>query len=417
MVQSAAILSTGDELTTGRVVDTNAAYLADQLLDLGIEVPLIVTVGDRREHLRQALSQALWAADLVIMTGGLGPTSDDLTREVVSEFLSCPLIRNEGEEIKLERLFRSRGRIMAPNNLKQTFFPQGSEIIPNPIGTAPGFWISFEHNGCRKHLAALPGVPREMELMVRETLLPQIRRLSPERSILIQPFKLIGLSESELDRMVAETISGEGLRISFRANFPDLTLKIRVEGEENRPALEAASNQIRERLKHHIYAEREVDMETVVALRLMELEASLAVAESCTGGMLCERLTRVPGSSRFLKLGNVAYSEDAKRTEIGVSKTSLADFGAVSQAAAEEMADGVRRRCDADFGLGITGIAGPGGGTETIPEGTVWIGLATRKGVESKRELFRGERQMVRLLASHMALNWLRLKTAELVCG
>lgn len=414
MVKNVAILNTGDELTTGRVVDTNAAYLADHFLDLGLSVSTILIVGDHREDLLRALRQALEAADLVVMTGGLGPTSDDLTREVVSEFLSRPLLRSQEEEKRLERLFQSRNRAMTPNNLKQAEFPAGSEVIPNPLGTAPGFWIAFEHQGLSRHLAALPGVPREMESMARGTVFPKVRQLTPGRSILVQVFKLVGVTESELDVAVSESVAGDEFKISFRANLPDLTLKLRVEGEENRPILKDASERIRQRLKERIYAEDEIDLETVVALQLMDLGATLAVAESCTGGMVCERLTRVPGSSRFLKFGVVAYSEEAKRTQIEVRDETLASWGAVSRDTAAEMAEGVRRKCNADFGLGITGIAGPDGGTEMTPKGTVWIGLATRKGVESVHMLFPGERQMVRLLASQLALNTLRLKIREM---
>ena len=412
MIKTAAILSTGDELTTGKVVDTNSAFIADRLFSMGINVAAVLKVGDDREALLWAMREAADLGEIIIGTGGLGPTEDDLTSEVVAEFLRCPLVQNEEIAAALRKRFEARRIPWTANNLKQALFPQGAEILPNPVGTAPGFRVSFGEN---KTLSWLSGVPQEMTAMFDLAVMPWIVAMrGGQDQIFSQAFKVYGLTESNLDDLVKPIGLEPGIKLSFRAHYPDLTLRVTVAGasEEQRRFIETCKR-IRLILGSHIYAEGDTTLEQWVGQLLSERHRTLALAESCTGGLISHRITGIAGSSAYYLGGVTSYANDVKVKLLGVTPATLEKYGAVSQETALEMSHGIRERIGADFGLSVTGIAGPGGGTPEKPVGTVWISIAQAKNHEAKLFQFHGDRERIVLGTSQAALNWLRLALLE----
>jgi nicotinamide-nucleotide amidase len=412
MIDRAVILSTGDELITGRVVDTNSAAIADRLFSAGVGVAATLKVGDDREKLLWALHQARDLGDLVIGTGGLGPTADDLTTELVAEFLDRKLKQDEQVAAALKRRFESRGIAWTANNLKQAQFPEDSTIIPNPLGTAPGFLVSL---GEGKTLIWLSGVPQEMMAMLDETVMPWVQQQRTEApQISACTFKIHGLTESKLDDILKPLDLGSEARLSFRAHYPDLSLRLTVKGgRESQRILGGLRQQIRKLLGTYIYAEGDITLEEVIGQLLLEKQLTLALAESCTGGYLSHRITRVAGSSAYYYGGAVTYSNDAKMDFLGVHSTTLEQHGAVSREAALEMSSGIRDRTGASIGLSVTGIAGPSGGTPEKPVGTVWISIAQSNRHEARLFQFHGERERIILGTSQAALNWLRIVLLE----
>jgi len=412
MIKRAAILSTGDELTTGKVIDTNSAFIADRLFSMGIKVAAVLKVGDDREALLWAMREAADLGEIIIGTGGLGPTEDDLTSEVVAEFLGCPLVQNEEIAAALRKRFEARRIPWTANNLKQALFPQGAEILPNPVGTAPGFRVSFGEN---KTLSWLSGVPQEMTAMFDQTVMPWIVAMrGGQDQIFSQAFKVYGLTESKLDDLVKPIGLEPGIKLSFRAHYPDLTLRVTVAGasEEQRRFIETCKR-IRLILGSHIYAEGDTTLEQRVGQLLSERHRTLALAESCTGGLISHRITGIAGSSAYYLGGVTSYANDVKVKLLGVTPATLEKYGAVSQETALEMSHGIRERIGADFGLSVTGIAGPSGGTPEKPVGTVWISIAQAKNHEAKLFQFHGDRERIILGTSQAALNWLRLALLE----
>jgi nicotinamide-nucleotide amidase len=407
MIKEAVILSSGDELMTGRVVDTNSSYIADRLYSLGLDVVAMLKVGDTKQRLLWALQRALELGNLVIGTGGLGPTADDLTTEVVAEFLGRRLKMDDHVAEALKRRFESRGLPWTTNNLKQALFPEGAEIIPNPAGTAPGFRVATER---RKYLIWLSGVPREMEAMMKESVLPWVAQESLSGDeISSSTFKIYGLTESRLDDILKPVSLPQEARLSFRAHYPDLTLRLTVRGgKEREKSFSELTGRIRELIAPYVYGEGDVTLEEIVGLLLGEKGWTLALAESCTGGYIGHRITRVPGSSVYFKNGVIAYSNESKMRLLGVNKATLEQHGAVSRETALEMAEGVRAQSQASVGLSVTGIAGPTGGSAEKPVGTVWVGVARGNQSDARHFRFQGERERVILGASQAALQFLR---------
>jgi nicotinamide-nucleotide amidase len=407
MIDRAAILSTGDELTTGRIVDTNANWLADKLFELGIDVVSVLTVGDYPDRLEWAWRQALSQADLVISTGGIGPTADDLTSETVARVLGVPLVEHAESADRIRRFFAAVGRDMPLNNLRQALIPQGAEIVPNPLGTAPGYRAS--QGG--KHVVILPGVPREMKPMVDDTVIPWIRAQRGGDVYLARVFQTFGVTESGLDELVAGVVDPAEGRVSFRASFPEVSVRVVVHGEpaaaERR--LVDVGDKLRAAIGEFCYGEgAATTMEGVVGELLRQKGRTVATGESCTGGLVSNRLTNVPGSSAYVRGGVVAYANEAKQTLLGVSETTLRVHGAVSEETAGEMAVGARRALGADIAVSTTGIAGPDGGTKEKPVGTVCFGLATPDETITMRHQLWGTRDWVKLVASQIALEWIR---------
>ncbi len=411
MIATAAILSTGDELTTGRTLDTNANFIADKLVAAGVDVVAIMVVGDYPERIAWAWREAMRLADVVISTGGLGPTADDLTTETVAQVTGRGLVLDHEVGDRIRRMFEAMGRVMPENNLKQAQFPEGAIIISNALGTAPGFRLEVTGESGPRHLIVLPGVPREMKPMIEEQVIPWIQQARGGDEVYVSHvFQTFGISESALDELVAGCVTPDEGRIAFRAAFPQISLRLTVHGP---PAsapqrLEHLAARLRDRIGTYAYGEGDTTMEAVVGDLLKQRRLTLGLAESCTGGLVGHRLTNVPGSSNYLKGGIVAYANEVKEQSLGVSAATLAQHGAVSEEAAREMATGARRALGTDLGLAITGIAGPDGGTPDKPVGTVCFALATASTVYHRRYQLWGTRDWVKLLSSQIALDWVR---------
>ena len=413
MIEKAIILSTGDELTTGRVIDSNSAAIAERLFAMGVEVAAVLKVGDDKDKLIWALSQALALGDLVIGSGGLGPTSDDLTSEVVAGFLGCKLQQDKQVAEQLQQRFKDRGITWSANSLKQAMFPEGSKIISNPLGTAPGFQVSI---GPDKTLMWLSGVPQEMLAMLHEAVLPWIERQQGETIKTFScTFKLHGVTEGRLDEMLKPVNLGGHARLSFRAHYPDLSLgmTLRTDDPDGSVSFETIKNEIRAILGKHIYAEGDKTLEEIVGRLLLDKHQTLALAESCTGGYISHRVTRIAGSSAYYYGGAVTYSNEAKIRLLGVRPETLEKHGAVSRETALEMSAGIKERSGANFGLSVTGVAGPAGGSTAKPVGTVWVSIAQSERHEAKLFKFAGDRERIVLGTSQVALNWLRTSLLE----
>ena len=411
MIQTAAILSTGDELTTGRTVDTNSNFIADKLVSAGFDVVSVMVVGDYPERITWAWREALRQADVAISTGGLGPTADDLTTETIAQLTGRKLILDVAVAERIRQMFEAMGRVMPENNLKQAQFPEGAEIIANALGTAPGFRLDLETEHGRRHLIVLPGVPREMKPMLEEQVLPWLQKNRGSNDVyLSHTFQTFGISESALDELVAGCVASEEGRIAFRAAFPQISVRLTVHGEpgDAPQRLATLADRLRQRIGTFAYGEGDTTMEATVGQLLKSKGLTLAVAESCTGGLVGNRITNVSGSSAYMRGGVIAYANDIKERELGVSRTTLEEHGAVSEPTAAEMASGVRQRLNADIGLSITGVAGPDGGTPDKPVGTVCFGLASSDKVFTRRYQLWGNREWVKLLSSQVALDWVR---------
>jgi nicotinamide-nucleotide amidase len=411
MITTAAILSTGDELTTGRTVDTNANFIAEQLVAAGLDVTSIIVVGDYPARMSWAWHAALRQAQLVISTGGLGPTADDLTSETVAAVAGRPLVVDQAVANRIRQMFEAMGRVMPENNLKQAQFPEGAVILPNALGTAPGFRLDLETPHGARHLIVLPGVPREMKPMLEEQVLPWLQQArGTDEVYLSHVFQTFGISESALDELVAGCVApGEG-RIAFRAAFPQISVRLTVHGP---PALApqrltALAARLRVRIGAYAYGEGDTTMEAVVGDLLTRSGLTIALAESCTGGLVAHRLTNVAGSSAYMRGGVVAYANAIKQQSLGVRADTLARWGAVSVETAAEMAAGVRQALSSDIGLAVTGIAGPDGGTPDKPVGTVCLALAAPGAAYQRRYQLWGTREWVKLLSSQVALDWVR---------
>lgn len=410
-IQRAVILSTGDELTTGRTADTNASFLADQLVTAGIDVVAILVVGDYPERMAWAWRQAMQQAELVVSTGGLGPTADDLTTETVSALTGRRLILDQAIAQRIRQLFEAMGRTMPENNLKQAQLPEGAVVLPNALGTAPGYRLDVATEHGRRHLIVMPGVPREMKPMFVEQVLPWLQAARGGREVyLSHTWQVFGLSESALDELVAGAVDPAEGRVAFRAAFPQISVRVTVHGApgEAESRLAAAAARLRERLGDHCYGEGDVTLESAVGELLTSRGWTIAVAESCSGGLIGHRLTNIPGSSAYVLADLVTYSNAMKQSLLGVRQATLEGHGAVSLETAAEMAAGARRVGAATLGLAVTGIAGPTGGTEEKPVGTVCLGLATESGTYTRRYQLWGNREWIKLLTSQIALDWIR---------
>jgi nicotinamide-nucleotide amidase len=417
MIERAVVLSTGDEIMTGKVVDTNSNYLADKLVENGIDLVSVITTGDLPARLEWAWRTAIGMSDVVISTGGIGPTVDDLTTETVARIAGVKLVRDQASVDHMKRLFATINRVMPENNLKQADFPEGAEVIPNPLGTAPGFRMPITLDGHSSQLIVLPGVPREMKPMMENWVIPWIQKnRGTDKVIAMRIFQTFGMSESALDEAVAGLIGPEEARVGLRASFPQISLRLTVEGKpgEAEPKLEELAGRVRTKLGEFLFAEGEISMEEVVGQLLTKRNLKLAVAESCTGGLIGHRLTNVPGSSNYLLGDFVTYSNEVKHDTLGVTEKTLNTVGAVSEECVREMAAGARRRTGADVAIATSGIAGPDGGTPDKPVGTVCIALDSERQQTSRRYQFRGTRDWVKLLSSQVALDWIRRFSLDL---
>ncbi|HHT68054.1 MAG TPA: competence/damage-inducible protein A [Firmicutes bacterium] len=405
----AELIMVGTELLLGEIVDTNATFLARNLADLGIDVFFKSTVGDNRERVGGVLTEALKRSDVVIMSGGLGPTDDDLTREVVSEVMDAPLVEDQEVLRDLEEWFAERygNADMPRHNRKQALFPSGSRVISNPVGTAPGFWVEREG----KVVVALPGVSQELKAMFSESVLPALMQKGTGEMLVTRNLHFAGIGESNLEEILEDLLreqSNPTLALYASGGTVRVRMAVKAETREAGLALMApVETEIRRRTKEYLYGVDGQSLEQVVAEILLQKKLTLALAESCTGGLIGHRLTNVSGSSGFLDRGYVVYSNQAKMDELGVKQSTLEEFGAVSEQTAREMAEGARRAAKTDLGLAVTGIAGPTGGTDSKPVGLVYISLASNGDTIVQRHLWKGTREQIKNRAALMALRLL----------
>lgn len=406
----AEVVSVGTELLLGQIVDTNAAYLARVLSDLGISLYRRTTVGDNMERLVAALRQALADADVVITIGGLGPTMDDITRDGLAEAMGDTLHTDPEIAERLRQFFTSRGMTVLESNLRQALVPAHGRAIDNPNGTAPG--LLFEKES--KIGIALPGPPNEFIPMVDNHVVPYLRQKTGNvgtiRSLVL---RIAGMGESQVEDKVKDLMLDSNPTVAPYAKVGEVHLRVTAKAdtaeEADRMIAERAAL-VRARLGEAIYGENDDPLEKAVVAVLKEHGKTVATAESCTGGLVAQRITDISGSSAVFLGGVVAYSNAAKTAFVGVPAEMIARVGAVSPEVAQALAEGARSRFGADYGIGITGIAGPEGGTPEKPVGLVYIGIAYPGGCEVDKSNYIGSRQIVRYRASQTALNMLRLR-------
>jgi nicotinamide-nucleotide amidase len=405
----AEIIAVGSELLTPDRMDTNSLFLTEELNKLGIEVVRKTIVGDHRELLAEAFRDALNRVPLIIASGGLGPTEDDLTRETLAEVLGRKLRRSEEILRAIEARFRSFGREMPEVNVRQAMVPEGAEPLDNPRGTAPGLWIE---DGNRM-IALLPGPPRELQPMFLEKVVPRLeRQLSGTRMLHVE-LRVTGLGESLVDQRIKPIyMRFPEVQTTLLSAPGEIQIHLRMwtaEEEHAKKTLAEIERGFDIALADHIFSRDGSPLEQVVARLLTTNHASIAAAESCTGGLLAERLTSIPGSSSYFVGGVVCYSNELKTAWADVPPELILTKGAVSSEVAIALAEGIRRRASSTFGIGITGIAGPSGGSEEKPVGTVHIALAGPNGVKERRARFPGDRETIRFHASQAALDLVRL--------
>jgi len=412
-MKKAAIVSVGNEILSGRTVDTNAAYLGREFLSAGVPVASAYTVGDDVDLIVRALKLAALDADIVLATGGLGPTDDDVTRQAFAEFLGVELQLRAELLDKLEDFFARRGLEMPEKNRIQAHIPAGATPLPNNRGTAPG--IMAETDG--KVFAALPGVPSEMKQMFSESVLPQLEQLTSGQAVVVQRLKCYGADESAIAEMVGPLMQrGRNPLINCTVKHGEITLHVVAMAKSRQEAQKIADEDVetlRNLLGDLVYGTGEQTLAEAVGLDLARRGRMVALAESCTGGLLAELLTDFSGASRYFTHGWITYSNRAKTGQIGVPADLIKRHGAVSEEVAQAMARGARRQARADYAIGITGIAGPDGATEQKPVGLVYICVDSDEKSEVNCCRFSGDRSSVRRRAAQTALNMLRLQLKD----
>ncbi|HHW60378.1 MAG TPA: competence/damage-inducible protein A [Syntrophomonadaceae bacterium] len=405
----AYIISTGTELLLGSTLDTNSVFLSRRLNDLEIRVVGKSIVGDNQEMLARAFQLAMASADLIISTGGLGPTLDDLTKTVLCDTLGCKLEQRPEEVERLRSFFSERQREMPDSNLKQAMFPEGARVLPNQRGTAPGMYLKREG----KVFVLLPGPPHEMEAMF-EDVIPLLKQEYQGllKKSLSKTIRVFGPGESKIEAMLKPILQNQtGVSMALLAQEGEVCIRVssqQEKPEESQVVLDEAVAALSARLGDYIYGYDDDTLVHVVSKLLKEKRKTVALAESCTGGLLSKLMTDLPGSSAFFWGGICCYSNQAKVKLLGVSADTLEQFGAVSKETAQEMARGIRLRAGTDYGIGITGLAGPDGGSPAKPVGRVYISLAGEKDCFVKPMHFVGSRDAIRMLAAKTALDLLR---------
>jgi len=414
---NAEILATGDEIRSGALVDTNSAYIADKLETAGIVVRRHGCVGDDLNTLAAVLREIAARADIGVVTGGLGPTTDDVTAEAAASAAGMDLVEDEKALAMIEAFFKTRNRVMTPSNRKQARIPRGAKTLYNPVGTAPGFRLRIED--CTFYF--LPGVPPEMRRMLAAEVLPDIEKTVGDgrTNCLVRNISTFGLTESVTGEKVAGVVRQfPEIKLGLRAKFPEIHVKLYLQGDDRdhvEKTLDAAAAWVNARIGKYVLSTEGKGMPHVVGNLLREKRATLAVAESCTGGRIANWITDVAGSSDYFLFSGVSYANAAKVDILGVSPQTLDACGAVSEKTAREMAVGVRRIAGATYGISTTGVAGPGGGTEEKPVGTVCVGLAMPEKAVGKRFFFPfGKRSMNKSMFAMAALEMLRRELLSL---
>jgi len=408
----ATLLTVGDEILIGQIVNSNAAWLGEQLGLVGVEVARMETVGDDVRVIRLAVARGFETGDLVVVTGGLGPTHDDVTREAVATSFNVPLVFQPDVMAEVERVFIERRWDLPEANRKLAEVPDGFEPLPNPKGTAPGLWGIREVAGRMQRLVVLPGVPYEMKAILREHVLPRLVELS-DTVVLHKTLLTVGKGESSLAEQLGDMsdVLANGISLAYLPGAGIVRLRVSAKGDD-REAVQAGMDRAVERLRNdlgdRIFGEDGDTLEGVVGEMLLKRGLTIAVAESCTGGSVASRITRIPGSSRYFLGGVVAYANSVKIRQLGVSEVDLEEQGAVSEPVVRQMAEGVRDALGADIGVATTGIAGPEGGTSEKPVGTVWLGYADARETCAVRLQLSRDRAINNGLSTTAALNLVR---------
>ena len=405
---SAEIIAIGSELLTPTKTDTNSLWLTGKLNEIGIAVKLKTVVGDDQRRLEETIRDALTRSDIVISTGGLGPTEDDITRTVSARAIGRELVYHDALEMDLRERFAKWGREMPEINKRQAFIIEGAEILPNPNGSAVGMAVGIGG----KFFVILPGPPRENQPMFEDFILPKLRRAAGEIYVKRRILRVGGIGESAVDEAIAPIYKKfQSVETSILFNKSEIEIHLAAQSPSETEAdavLEELAGKIAEKLGVAVFSKNGELMEEIVGKLLRDNGKTLSVAESCTGGLIGERLTDIAGSSAYFMQGVIAYANEAKINTLKVAPATIEKHGAVSAEVAEEMAKGMREMADTDYAISVTGIAGPDGGTDTKPVGTVFIGYADDSQVKSFKAILPGDRYLIRWRASQTALDYLR---------
>jgi nicotinamide-nucleotide amidase len=408
-IKKASIISIGNEVLSGHTVDTNAAHIARRLRAVSVPVVSIHVASDEIGTIKRVLNLAAGEADVVVITGGLGPTDDDLTRQAMAAFLGVELVLHGDQLARIRQFFDRRGVAMPARNAIQAHIPAGARVIENEVGTAPG--VEAEKGDVV--LFALPGVPWEMEQMLEAHVLPRVREIAKSQAIVTRRLKCFGAGESTIAEMIGDAMQrGRNPLVNCTVHAGVIALEVVATSSDPSQAEDMAAREeasLRQALGKLVYGVDDQTLAEVVGEKLAQGGKTLAVAESCTGGLLAKLITDVPGSSRYFVCGWVTYSNESKSRQLGVLPALIETHGAVSEQVAVAMAQGARYNAGADFAVGITGIAGPEGGTEHKPVGLVYIAVSSRDSTDISRYVFPHDRSAIRLRAAQTALNLLRL--------
>ena len=402
----AAIISIGNELLNGKTVNKNATVIAAKLYEIGVETVTVLTIRDDAAAIQEALDLALQKAEVVISTGGLGPTHDDITKKVIAEYFRSPLKLDEAILHKIQEKFRRRGSEMPSINRNQALVPEKARLIENPVGTAPGLLFELDNHW----VFVLPGVPREMQAMMENFIVPYLKEKGHLPEIQVHFYRTTGIAESRIYQLCHDFFTQyPEYEIAFLPKFTGVDIRIAVKANSPEASRFAAFEQeLYKRIGKYIYTKGDEELEAVVGKLLKENGYTISVAESCTGGLVQDRLTNVSGSSEYFLGGMVTYSNKSKMQFLGVKETSLQQFGAVSDVVAREMAVGVRQVMGTTFGISTTGIAGPTGATPQKPVGLIYIGLATPDTILTRRFVFTNDRRLNKELGAQAALEIVR---------
>jgi nicotinamide-nucleotide amidase len=411
---NAEIIAVGSEMLTPHRIDTNSLYLTEQLNLLGIDVVFKSIVGDNLRRLVAAAQHGLFRSDILVFSGGLGPTEDDLTREAVAEALGLSLQRDPEIIAKLEKRFADRGWKMTPNNAKQADVLEGATVLPNPNGTASGQWLSGEFEGRERIVILLPGPPHEMKALFEQEVRDRLRAKVPPAHLFTRTLKVAMLGESAVDARVAPIYKRyPDVETTILAGAGEIELHFKTRAttlEAAQTRADEVADLVEVELDDAVYSRDGQSLEQIVGYWLQMRNATLSVAESCTGGLLAERITSIAGSSRYFVGGAVVYSNNLKAEFAGVPAEMIERHGAVSREVAAALAEGIRYRCESTLGVGVTGVAGPGGGSPEKPVGLVFHAVASDTGTEIVERNFPGDRKRIRRFASTMALDMVRRK-------
>lgn len=403
---NAEVITVGTELLLGQIIDTNSVYLSRKLAEIGVNLYYRTTVGDNTDRLKSAIDIAIKRADIIILTGGLGPTVDDITRQAISEYTGKKLIFENEILLKIDEFFKNRNIIMPECNKIQAYIPEGAIVIENRVGTAPGFIIEYQS----KTIIAMPGVPREMQPMMESTVIPYILQKSGYMKNIIKykTVKVTGLPESGVNDRIKDLFETlENPTIGVLAHQTEIEIRITAKAESKEKAddlIENVKEKIYERLGEYIFAEDEETLEQKVADMLLKKGMKISTAESCTSGLLSFKLTSISGSSNYYMGGINVYSNYAKIELLGVNRETIEKYGTVSEECAKELASNCRKKFKTDIGVSITGIAGPSGGTDEKPVGLVFIGIDFNDNINAYKYNFAGTREIVRVRSVQMAL-------------